>query len=84
MWYSDGPPIVEVKYKSGSNEVIWEFPGGYPPSFDFFGGLLAFYGTTKMLSIVCSGRLEVTYALHLVLGLGLQLIAETPLSQCLK
>ncbi len=37
-----------------------------------------------MLSIVCFGSLEVSYALHLVLGLGLQLIAETPLSQCLK
>ncbi len=66
---------------------VW---GGYPPgnslmtphTFNFlwiFGCFSPQNGTYGV-----SGRVEVSYALHKVLGLGLQLIAETPRSQCLN
>ncbi len=53
------------------------------PIHSIFCGFLAVFHP-KMVPTVCSGRVEVSYALHKVLGLGLQLIAETPLSQCLN
>ncbi len=46
-------------------------PWGVSPIIRFFVDFLAFFNP-KMLSIVCSGHLEVSYALHLVLGPGLK------------